>query len=171
MLTTFNWADWVIVGIVFISVLISLFRGFVREALSLVSWCAALVVALLFYEQLAWMLRDIIEVSSLRHIIAFLVLLIGVLVIGALCIRVFSYVVDVAGLTGLDRVLGAGFGLIRGAIIVLVLIMVLPPALKANQDQWWQESILIPQFRMMEDWSKNVAKETLEYGKKKFKSL
>lgn len=170
MLTTFNWADWVIVGIIFISIVISLFRGFVKEALSLLSWCAALIIALLFYEQLAWMLRNVIDVSSLRHIIAFLILLIGVLVIGALCIRIFSYVVDVAGLTGLDRVLGVGFGLVRGAIIVLVLIIILPPALKANQDQWWQDSILIPQFRMMEDWSKNLAKETLEYGKEKLKN-
>src|SRR5690606_3406086 len=79
---SFLWVDWVILAIVFISSMISLMRGFVREALSLVSWIAAFIVARMFHPNMQTLLADTISVPSVRFIAAFLILFVATLVVG-----------------------------------------------------------------------------------------
>ena len=76
-------ADWVILAVIAGSALISLVRGFVREALSLVAWVVAFAVAMVFHAQLASQLTGAIETPSLRAIAAWLALfLVTLLVMG-----------------------------------------------------------------------------------------
>ena len=56
-----NWADWTICAIIVLSALISLQRGFVKEALSLAVWFAAIVVSMLFHQNLQVLLADSLE--------------------------------------------------------------------------------------------------------------
>ncbi|HEY9035548.1 MAG TPA: CvpA family protein [Pseudomonadales bacterium] len=154
-----NVADWVIVVIVVISTLISIKRGFVREALSLVSWVAALIVAMIFFERLAVVLAPHISMPGLRLIVAFGVLFIAALVVGAAINFLIGELVDLTGLTGTDRALGTVFGMIRGAILVLTLLILMQPVLRTDDYRWWRESALIPHFLMMEHWARETGDE------------
>ena len=80
----FTWVDWCIVAIICVSCLISLQRGFVKEALSLLTWIVAGVVAWMFGGALAEHLTDFIELPSLRVIAACAILFIATLALGAL---------------------------------------------------------------------------------------
>ncbi len=153
-----NWADWTILSIVGISGLFSIKRGFVKEALSLLTWVTAFVIARLFTDALATVLADYIQTPSFRIASAFGILFIMTLIVGALVSNLVSFLVEATGLSGTDRILGMGFGLARGALVVVVLVALLGGT-PAVQDAWWQESQLIPHFVLMETWSRDVATE------------
>lgn len=151
-----NWADWTILVIIGISSLISLKRGFVKEALSLVTWLAAFIVARLFSQPLSVLLEPYIETPSVRIVAAFAILFIVTLIIGVLINKLVGALVDATGLSGTDRVLGIGFGAARGGLIVVAIIALVGMSPAIN-DRWWQESQLIPHFVLMEAWTKEVA--------------
>ena len=69
-----NWADWVIIALIVVSALLSLRRGFIKEALSLVTWVSAFVVARLFADQLSTVLAAYIDTPSARIVAAFILL-------------------------------------------------------------------------------------------------
>ncbi|MFW1676316.1 CvpA family protein [Pontibacter sp. JAM-7] len=153
-----NWADWTILVIIAISSLISLRRGFVREALSLLTWVAAFIIARLFSQSLEVLLQPYIQTPSVRLGAAFAILFIITLVIGALLNKLIGLLVDATGLSGTDRVLGIGFGAARGGLIVVVLVALLRMSPAIN-DPWWLESQLIPHFVLMENWTKDAARD------------
>ena len=146
------WIDILIIGIIALSALISLLRGFVREALSLLTWIAAFWVAWFFFRPLADQL-GLIEVPSIRLGVAYAVLLIGVLLLGALINHFMSQLVNSTGLSGTDRFLGVFFGAARGAVVVAILIL-LAGLTPFPQDPWWKDSQLIPYFQDMALWLK-----------------
>lgn len=141
--------DFVILAIVLVSALIGLVRGLVTEILSLVGWVTAFIVAIYFSPALGAELPLDWGGETLRRGIAFLILLILVL-IGAGLIRWFiAKLIDTTGLSGTDRFLGFLFGLARGALLVLVaLILVEPIFVEAG---WWREAMLPPEFLAFQD--------------------
>ncbi|ABC29248.1 MULTISPECIES: CvpA family protein [Hahella] len=149
------WADWVIIGIIGLSTVVSLVRGFVKEALSLVTWVLAFIVARMFYVHLATLLEGLISVPSVRLIAAFVILFIVTLIIGALLNHLISALVKSTGLSGTDRTLGMAFGMIRGVVLVVVVVALLRLT-PVVQDPWWSESTLIPHFEKLEAWSRSV---------------
>ena len=80
-LSQLNGADWVIIVVLSVSTLLSLWRGFVREALSLLGWVAAFVVAHLFVDQLALQLSSIIANVTGRYVAAYAILFGSTLVV------------------------------------------------------------------------------------------
>ena len=103
-------ADIVIVGVVAISGLISLIRGFVKEAMSLVIWVAAFVVAMTFKDIAADMLVNVIALASMRQLAAWAGLFVGTLLLGAMVNFLLGKLVSSTGLSGTDRTLGLVFG-------------------------------------------------------------
>ncbi|HNL92935.1 MAG TPA: CvpA family protein, partial [Pseudomonadales bacterium] len=97
--TGFNGADWAIVVVVGLSILISLSRGFVREALSLLVWVAAFVVAFLFSAKLSPLLANAIDVPSLRYAAAFALLFVVTLIVGSLISYIVAQLVKMTGLS------------------------------------------------------------------------
>jgi len=150
---TFAWVDWLIIGIVAVSALISLTRGFVKEALSLVTWVVAGLVAWAFGGALAELLVGYIETPSLRVITACAILFVLTLILGGLINYLIGQLVLVTGLTGTDRFLGMVFGAARGVLLVVVAVGLLSLA-PVEADTWWRESELIPHFLLVADWSK-----------------
>src|SRR5690606_31666685 len=150
-----NWADWTIVGILVLSSLISIKRGFVKEALSLATWILAIVVAVLFGERLATVLAGSIATPSVRDVVAFAILFIATLFVGAMVNYLIGELVRMTGLSGTDRTLGMVFGLARGFIIVMALLIFLPGLISVAEDLWWKESRLIPHFLSMETWARS----------------
>jgi len=158
-----NWADLAILGILLVSSLISLKRGFVKEALSLAGWVAAFVIAMLFSGSLATLLANSIESPSVREMVAFAVLFAATLIVSAMANYLIGEVVKMTGLSGTDRLFGMLFGLFRGFIVVMALLLLLPPLVPINQEVWWRESLLIPHFMSMEGWCCSIASSVIEF--------
>ena len=158
-----NWADWAIVAILGISVLISVMRGFIREAMSLVVWIAALFVATWLCQDLASWLVEIINTASLRLLAAWLVLFVAVLILGGLINYLLGKLIQATGLSGTDRFFGIFFGAARAAVVVLAILIMVPEILPINQDNWWHESLLIPEILRFEGFARQMASSLIDF--------
>ncbi|AAU37609.1 MULTISPECIES: CvpA family protein [Basfia] len=143
--------DYIIIGIIVFSIVVSLLRGFVREVMSLASWVVAFVIASQFYPYLANFLTQI-ESEYLRNGTAIGILFILTLIVGAIVNYVIGQLVDKTGLSGTDRVLGACFGFLRGVLIVSALLFFVDTFTNFDQNDMWKESKLIPHFGFVVEW-------------------
>lgn len=134
--------DWVILAVALVSVIVGAVRGLFREALSLVIWAAALIMAALFADPVSASLGRWIDVESLRYPLAFAAVFVAMLLLGAVLQHVVGLLVEATGLSGLDRVLGTLFGMLRAGVLLVVLAAVLEPLFAS--EAWWQESRLLP---------------------------
>jgi membrane protein required for colicin V production len=148
------WVDYIILGIIAISALISVFRGFIREAFSLVVWIAAFWLAWTFFREFSQYLIQWISLPSARLGVSFAIIVITVLIIGGIVNFLLSKLVEHTGLTGTDRLLGIFFGIGRGAIMVAIIIL-LAGLTPLPQDPWWNESLLIVYFQDLSLWLKS----------------
>jgi len=147
------WVDILIIAIIAVSAIISLIRGFVQEALSLATWIAAFALAWFFFRPLAVQFEPWIDVPSLRLGVAYGVILLGVLLVGAIINHFMKTLVESTGLSGTDRLIGIFFGVARGAVVVAILVL-LGGLTPLPQDSWWVDSRLIPYFQEMAVWLK-----------------
>ena len=145
------WVDYGILIIVALSAVISVMRGFVREALSLAAWVAAFWIAFSFHQHLAVLFTDYIDAPSIRLISAFALLFVVTLVICAIINNLVAKLVKQSGLSGTDRMLGVIFGVARGAVIVAILVL-LAGLTPLPADSWWKESTFIVHFLTMALW-------------------
>jgi membrane protein required for colicin V production len=146
-----NWVDYTILAVIGISVVISVLRGFTKEALSLAGWVIAVWVGLRFAGNLQVLLESRISVPSLRLAIAFAILFIATLSLAALVNHLAVKVIKKTGLSGTDRMIGIFFGVARGCLVVAVLVLVggLTPM---PQDPWWHEAQLLHYFQDIAIW-------------------
>jgi len=145
------WVDYLIIGIVGLSALISLMRGFVREAISLVTWILGFGIAWAYFRSSSVHLRAWVETPSLRLGLAFLILFLVVLILGGLVGFLVGQWVDKTGLSGSDQLLGMIFGAARRALLVAILVL-LAGLTALPQDPWWQDSHLIVHFQRLAAW-------------------
>jgi membrane protein required for colicin V production len=157
---TIAWIDVVILALIALSAILSLFRGFVKEALALASWLVALWVAMLFYEDLAAWLSQWITAPSAQKITAFSVLFICVLLLGVLVNFLAGKLVNRTGLTGTDKLLGIVFGVVRGGVIVAILVL-LAGLTPIPEDPWWQDSQLLGYFEDFALWMRSFLPEEI----------
>lgn len=154
------WVDYAILGIVALSAVIGLFRGFTREAIGLATWVLAFMVAYKLAEPISGLLAELISARSVRLAVAFGGLFIIVLIIGAIANYSVSKLVTQTGFAGTDRALGSVFGVLRG-VAVLVLLVLLAGITAVPRDQWWQDSIFIPHLEEGAIWARNWLPEDL----------
>lgn len=137
--------DYVLIAILVVSIVIGALRGFLREAIALVSWILALLLAWKFSPSLephlgAWLADH----KELRTWVARLLILMAVLVVGAVVGGLLGHFVRLSIFSGLDRFLGVVFGMLRGLVVIGVLV-ILGQLLRMDAEPWWSKSKLIPQ--------------------------
>ncbi len=136
-----NGIDIAIMVLIVVSAAIGLVRGFVREVLSLAVWLAAFVVALAMSGRFAELLLPYVADDKARFVSAFALLFVGTLVAGSIAQWLIGKLVSSTGLTGMDRMLGLLFGGLRGAVLVIVAIVMLRPF--SGGESWWRGSTMI----------------------------
>lgn len=160
-----NIADWLILAVVAISAVGSLWRGFAREAISLGAWVAAFFVATMFSPALQDLLHDLIDNPQIRQISAFLLLFVATLVVCSMLGYLLSQLLKVTGLGLVDRILGMGFGLVRGVVVALALLLLVKLVLQASNitPAWYQQSVLIPHLLLLENQARDITAQLLDF--------
>ncbi len=146
-----HWVDVSILVIIAISALISLFRGFTREVLSLASWVVAIWAGLNFSHIVEPLLQPHIDALTPRLVVAFAIVFFGTLVVAALVNYLIVKLIQQTGLGGTDRAVGMLFGVARGVAIVAVLVL-LGGLTPMPRDGWWQQSVLLVHFEQLVLW-------------------
>jgi membrane protein required for colicin V production len=153
--------DYVLLVIVGLSTVISLFRGFFKEAISLGAWILALWLAWRLGPDFAGYLEPWIAAPELRLWATRFLIVVAVLLAGGLVNAFFGIVLDSAGLSSTDRVLGSFFGFARGVLLAGLLIMVLE-LMGFRESAWWGESKLIPYAAPVADIIRDAAEDGLD---------
>jgi membrane protein required for colicin V production len=133
---TFGWIDWALLAVLALSMLVGIVRGFAFEVLSLAGWLLAWFGAQWLAPELAPHLPVGSPGSALNHAAAFVAGFIAVLLGCALLARLVRMLVHATPLSLADRALGAGFGLARGALLLLAVAMVVALTPLASSASW-----------------------------------
>lgn len=154
------WVDLVVFAIIGMSVLIGLFRGFIKESISLATWILGIWVGLVFSTPVAEMLPVGIESLTVKTAIAFVAIFIVVLLLGGIVNYLAGQLIDKTGLSGTDRLLGMVFGLVRGGLLVSVLVL-LANLTNMPAEEWWKDSTALPYFDEIALWIKGMLPESV----------
>jgi membrane protein required for colicin V production len=118
-----NWLDLVLLLILAASVFTSFRKGFSREIIGLVAVVLALLLGSWFYGTAGSLFEPYLNSTAAAHFAGFLVVFCGVLLLGAIVSAIVGKFLKITGLSIFDHLLGAGFGLVRGVLIAVALIL------------------------------------------------
>jgi len=118
-----NWLDILLAAILLISMLGGLRKGFSREIIGLAAALIGLLLASQFYRMAGQPLKPYIAQESLSSVAGFLIIFFGVLIAGSILSSVVRKILRTAGLSTIDRLLGAAYGLLRGSLVAMAIIV------------------------------------------------
>ncbi len=158
--------DYVVLAIIGFSILLSVIRGLVREVLALAAWAVAFVVASLFGGELATLMPKEIPSEELRLLAGFATVFFLVLLAMSLVAMAVSQLVKSAGLSVEDRILGALFGLTRGLLVVMFLVLLAGATSLPTQPVWREaalRSVLERAALVIKDWLPSAIGQHIKY--------
>ena len=135
--------DYIVLAILGVSAVLGLLRGLIKEVLSLIAYALAVMAAIWWGPSLALWLADLIQNELLRMAAAYAGVFVLVLLLVGLVNVTLASLIDRTGLTPADHGLGLVFGLLRGTLIVLVLV-VLAGYTELPKEPWWTQARLSP---------------------------
>lgn len=133
--------DYVVLSIFLVSIILSIFRGFVRESLAIAGWVVAFIVASAYTSFFEQFLPIEIAGETLRFFITFVLTFLAVLLVTALITMLLTAFIKGIGLGFIDRFLGSIFGFLRALIIVTLLVLIAGLTTIPNQI-FWQQAVL-----------------------------
>ncbi len=138
-----NWTDYVIIALMAFSCVAGVYRGLMREVVSLITWVAAFWLAWHFAYLLESHLGGALNSEGVRTWAARTIIFVAVLLLGTAIGAIVTQFVRVSLLTSLDRMLGFLFGFLRGFVVLGVLVL-LCHAVRLNGEHWYKDSTLVP---------------------------
>jgi membrane protein required for colicin V production len=145
--------DLVVIVVALVSVAFGIWRGLVREVMALVSWIGAIWIAKLFAGVAANTLPASVTNPDIRVATGFVLVMFASLLLFTLISLLLVHLVRVAGLTRSDRAMGAAFGLLRGFLIVVVLVL-LGGMTSAPREPFWRNALLSRPLVAVAQWVK-----------------
>lgn len=133
--------DGAVLGVIALSMLFAFVRGVTRELIALLAWVLGFFAAVAFTPLVGAWLPDFGASPVVRYLVAFVVILIAALLLGALVAWPLSSVIRKAGLGFVDRFLGAVFGIARGLVLVMAFVLIAGLTTLPRQE-WWQNAAL-----------------------------
>ena len=138
-----NAADYLILAGILISALVGGARGLLRESVALMTWVLALFLAWHFSYLLAPHLGGLLAHDNVRPWAARTIIVVVVLLVGTLVGVTLAHYVRLSIFSGMDRLFGFLFGILRG-IVLLGVFVILGQLLQLQGEQWWRHAMLIP---------------------------
>jgi membrane protein required for colicin V production len=132
--------DWVALVILASSLIMGLMRGFVREAFSLAAWVLAFLAARLFSPAVATLMPGLGQ-EGVRQAVAIVVVFVAVLILAQLLGAALAKLMRVAGLGGVDRMLGMLFGFGR-AVVILILLTLAAGLTALPSSEVWRTAVV-----------------------------
>lgn len=142
----FTGLDYTIAGVVLFSVILSFFRGFLKEAISLLTWVLAILLPVKFAPEVSKLLETYIASNDLRYGLSLGIVFIVVFIVGLFVNMMAGGLVKTTGLGFLDRILGVVFGAGRGLMLAVAIILVIGLT-PYHQAAWVKNSVLLPKLR------------------------
>ena len=155
--------DTVILAAVAVSVVIGFIRGFVKEAIAMVSLLVAAWAAFRYGSAVGATLADRLNVPFIMEWSGHAAVFIALIAIGALLSRGLSRLVHLSFLSGLDRLLGAAFGFARSALLLAAVTMIIAAATDLERSDWWRESRFIPYLQDVAEWVQSMLPEGYDW--------
>jgi membrane protein required for colicin V production len=135
--------DYLLIAAILISAVVGALRGFLREAVALGAWIVALFFAWHFADLIEPHLGGLLGDSEVRPWAARVIIVVLVLLLGAAIGALLAHFVRLSIFSGMDRLLGFAFGLLRGFLLLGVFV-ILGQLLRLSGESWWRNSLLIP---------------------------
>jgi membrane protein required for colicin V production len=137
---TVSTTDGLLLGVLFASMVIGLWRGLIYEVLSLLGWiCAFFLAQWLAADAVVWIPFVQSAAPTVQYAVGYVVVFVGSLFVSGLLSWVIKMVIDSVGLAPVDRALGGAFGLARGVVLLLALTVVLHLT-GWSQGDWWKSA-------------------------------
>ncbi len=157
-----NEIDYGILAIIVVSVVFGLLRGFVREAMSLMTWILAGILGTLYCDEVAAWFTSI-SIVGVRLLLAFILIALTTLIVGGIVSHLISKLVKSTKFSITDRIIGIFFGLARGVAIIAIVILMVNPSVVAKKEIW-KSSKLVPEFEPASLWIKaHLPEELLKF--------
>ncbi len=157
--------DWILMAILVSSIVTGVRAGFARVTIGLAAGIFGVVFGFWFYRMPAAWFAEYFESKTASSVLGFVVIFAGILIFGGLVSRLMGKIFKWAGLTWLDRLLGAGFGFARGAVIITGIATVVTAFAPNPAPKWIARSEVMP---YTESFSKVLAAVAPREMKEKF---
>jgi membrane protein required for colicin V production len=138
-----NTTDYLVILAVIISAVVGSLRGYLREAIALVTWIVALFIAWHFSDRIAPHLGGLLAVSPVSTWAARVIIVTLLLLLGTGIGVTVAHFVRLSIFNAMDRFLGFAFGFFRG-VVLLGVFVILAQLLRLDGDRWWRQSVLMP---------------------------
>jgi membrane protein required for colicin V production len=153
--------DYIILAILILSAVMGLVRGLLREAVAVITWFLAIVLAWSFGSSIEPLLGGVLVGSPMRIWAARAIIFVGILLLGGAVSVILGHYVRVSMFAGMDKFLGFVFGIIRGVVIVGAFTIAVQ-ALRLDEDRSWERSKLMPYAIGVADALRGIVGEKLE---------
>lgn len=130
--------DWVVISVIGLSALLALFRGFIREVLSLAAWLVAAAVTINYFDEVTELLKPHISSKVVASALATIGTFLGVLLLVAIVNSIIMRFLRSGGdISILDSALGMVFGILRGTFILSLAYLMFSVVLTEEEYPDW----------------------------------
>lgn len=159
-----TWFDALLLLVIVLSIVLSFFRGFVKEAISLISWVLAVVLGLKLAPMISHHWLSGLASSTVAYVIAFVGVAVAVLLLGFVVSKIIKLFATLTGLGIFDRALGVIFGFVRGVLLATLMTMLVSVTALASSS-WFENSAMKVALHKPEQWMQHfVPKEVSPMG-------